>query len=188
MNGSPSTRTIVLSVAAALVLTAASLLGVALLMPAGPFSLPGSPVQGTACSAPSFAGPTVKVTLSDMGSMLGGPRMRGGMRLSSDRASVPSGKVSFAVTNAGSVPHELVILPLPAGQVPGTRSVGADGRVDETGSVGEASASCAEGAGEGILPGASSWVTVELKPGTYELVCNLPGHYWAGMHTVLTAR
>jgi uncharacterized cupredoxin-like copper-binding protein len=25
-----------------------------------------------------------------------------------------------------------------------------------------------------------------LKPGTYELMCNVKGHYEAGMHTVLT--
>jgi uncharacterized cupredoxin-like copper-binding protein len=36
------------------------------------------------------------------------------------------------------------------------------------------------------LPGASGWVTVTLPPGRYELVCNLPGHYAAGMYTQLT--
>jgi uncharacterized cupredoxin-like copper-binding protein len=28
-------------------------------------------------------------------------------------------------------------------------------------------------------------VTVTLAPGHYELVCNLPGHYTAGMYTQL---
>jgi len=42
------------------------------------------------------------------------------------------------------------------------------------------------GAGEGIVPGASGWVTVTLAPGQYELVCNLAGHYTAGMYTQLT--
>jgi len=28
--------------------------------------------------------------------------------------------------------------------------------------------------------------TVDLEAGTYQLVCNLPGHYEAGMHTVFT--
>lgn len=186
VKGWPSTRTVVLAVGLAVVLTGASLVGLALLFPAGPFSPPGAPVQGTACSAPSFAGPTVKVTLSDRGGMMGGPRMRGGMRVSASTSSVRSGRVSFAVTNAGSIPHELVILPLPDGQSPGTRTEGADGRVDESGSVGEASANCTEGTGEGILPLSSSWVTLELKPGRYELICNLPGHYSAGMYAVLT--
>jgi len=52
--------------------------------------------------------------------------------------------------------------------------------------VGEASASCAEGSGEGILPGALGWVTVTLRPGRYEIVCNLPGHYAAGMYAQIT--
>lgn len=186
MNGRTGTRTIVVAAAAALLLTAASLFGLAALIPGGPFSRQGAP-GASACSSPSFAGPTVHVTLSDMGAgMMGGPRMRGGMRLWADTTSVPRGKVSFDVRNAGTLTHELVVLPLPDGQAAGTRAVGADGTVDESGSAGEASANCAEGAGEGILPGSSSWATLELKPGRYELICNLPGHYSAGMYTVLT--
>jgi len=36
------------------------------------------------------------------------------------------------------------------------------------------------------VPGASGWVTVTLAPGQYELVCNLAGHYTAGMYAQLT--
>jgi uncharacterized cupredoxin-like copper-binding protein len=90
------------------------------------------------------------------------------------------------VANTGGLVHELVVLPLPAGQTVGSRAVGADGKVDETGSVAEASNICAAGAGDGINPGAISWASVNLKPGTYELICNLPGHYAAGMYTTLT--
>ena len=100
--------------------------------------------------------------------------------------NVPAGTVSFRVANTGSLVHELVVLPLPAGQSVGSRAVGTDGRVDETGSVVEASNSCGPGAGDGINPGTISWVTVNPAPGTYELVCNLPGHYAAGMYTKLT--
>lgn len=79
-----------------------------------------------------------------------------------------------------------MLLPLPAGQPVGERIVGADNRVDETGSRGEASRTCGAGAGDGIDPGAVGWVTLHLPAGTYELVCNLPGHYAAGMYTGLT--
>jgi hypothetical protein len=48
--------------------------------------------------------------------------------------------------------HELAVLPLPAGAA-GTGPVGADGRVSEEGSLGEASSSCGEGPGKGIAPG-----------------------------------
>jgi uncharacterized cupredoxin-like copper-binding protein len=60
-----------------------------------------------------------------------------------------------------------------------------DAKTDEGGSLGEASNSCAAGTGDGIAPGASGWVTVTLPPGHYEVVCNLPGHYGAGMYAQL---
>ena len=31
-------------------------------------------------------------------------------------------------------------------------------------------------------------MTLTLAPGRYELICNLPGHYAAGMFTELTVR
>jgi uncharacterized cupredoxin-like copper-binding protein len=61
-----------------------------------------------------------------------------------------------------------------------------DGKVDETGSLGEASADCAAGTGDGIPAGAVGWVTLTLPPGTYEIVCNLTNHYADGMYQRLT--
>ena len=108
------------------------------------------------------------------------------MRLSADRTTVGHGAVSFLAVNGGNVNHELVVLPLPETQIVGTRPIAGDARIDEGDSLGEASNTCNEGAGNGIAPGASSWVTLTLQPGRYELVCNLPGHYAAGMYTQLT--
>ena len=110
----------------------------------------------------------------------------GSMRLSADRASVPHGTVSFLATNDGSIDHEMVILPLPDSQTVGTHPVGGDAKIDEAGSLGEASKTDGKGAGQGVVPGASSWMTITLAPGQYELVCNLPYHYAAGMYTQLT--
>ena len=174
--------TVPIAAAAALVLTAVSLLGIALRSPPrGP-----RPAALAACSVLSLPGTAVKVTETDMGGgMMGAPMMRGGMRVSLDRASVPPGQVSFVVTNLGHLLHELLILPLPEGQAPGTRTSGPDGRIDEAGLLGEASSSCDDGEGPGIVPGASSWVTIDLGPGRYELVCNYPGHYAAGMYAEL---
>jgi uncharacterized cupredoxin-like copper-binding protein len=141
----------------------------------------------TACAVPALPGTVVGATLTNMGGpMMGGPMMGGMMRLSLDHATVTAGQVSFVAYNAGSVAHELVILPLPGEQIVGTRPIGGDAKVDETGSLGEASASCATGSGEGIAPGASGWVTVTLAKGRYEIVCNQPGHYTAGMYAQLT--
>ncbi|MET4781585.1 sulfocyanin-like copper-binding protein [Glaciihabitans sp. UYNi722] len=149
---------------------------------------PGSPVG--ACTVPNLSGTVVNVSLTNMGGSMmggGGGLMSGGaMGLTADRATVRHGSVSFLVTNGGSVTHELVVLPLPESQIVGTQPFGGDGKIDEAGSLGEASKTCGEGAGQGILPGASGWVSVTLAPGRYELVCNLPGHYAAGMYTQLT--
>lgn len=80
----------------------------------------------------------------------------------------------------------MVILPFPGSQALGARPIGGDAKITEAGSLGEASKSGSAGAGDGIAPGASGWVTVTLAPGQYELVCNLPLHYSAGMYTQRT--
>jgi uncharacterized cupredoxin-like copper-binding protein len=142
------------------------------------------------CSVPStLAGQTVQVTLADMGmtTTMGGVAPMGAhMRLSATPSSVPAGTVTLVASNLGWRTHELVILPLANGAAAGQRVPGADGKVDETGSLGEASSSCSAGTGEGIASGAVSWTTVVLKPGRYELVCNLRNHYADGMYQELT--
>ncbi len=146
----------------------------------------GRPDRGTSAQQ-DLPGAVVGVVVGDMGGRMRGmgDRMPGRMFLSTDRLDVPAGRVSLRVTNAGTVDHEVVVLPLGADQRIGQRTVRADGTVDESGSLGEASAGGAAGAGEGIEPGATGWVTLDLKPGRYELVCNLPGHYAAGMYGLL---
>jgi len=136
------------------------------------------------CTAPQLPGRAVDVTLSDRGnSMMGARPMM--VTLRATPGTVGSGQVSFVVRNGGGLAHELVILPLPT-DGPGTRPTGADGKIDESQSLGEASKSCADGTGDGIAPGATGWVTVTLPAGRYELVCDEPWHYAAGMFDVLT--
>ncbi len=141
------------------------------------------------CTAPAdLPGATVTALLGDMGmtAMMGGTAPLGAhMMLHVAPQTVPAGTITFLATNMGWRAHELVILPLADGAVAGRRVAGPDGRVDETGSLGEASASCASGAGDGIQAGTSGWTTVTLAPGRYELVCNLPNHYADGMHQEL---
>lgn len=107
------------------------------------------------------------------------------MMLRANARTVPAGTVSFVAVNHGTRTHELIVLPLTAGASVGDRSVGAGRRVDEAGSIGEASHTCGTGPGEGISVGTVGWVALSLIPGRYELVCNLPGHYAAGMRTEL---
>jgi len=198
----PLNRRGLLTGAAAVVLLAA---GSTLAVAAGTGGL-DSTSSGTRsapnCTAPALPGTTVSVRIVDMrsmmsrGGMMGGPGglmgqgdwrhfSHGMMRVLVSASSVPAGTVSLRATNAGYLTHELVVLPLAVGQPPGARSIGNDGKVDETGSLGEASATCAAGAGEGIAAGSTGWVSLHLPAGRYELVCNLPGHYAAGMYAEL---
>jgi len=150
----------------------------------------GYHLRGLKCAEPaSLPGTTVHVMVGDMGmtSMMNGDAPLGGhMMLRAVPASIPAGQVSFEVANMGWRTHEMVVLPLPPGQSAGQRVPGADGKVDESGSLGEASASCTAGAGEGITSRSIGWVTLTLSPGNYELVCNLKNHYANGMYQELT--
>ncbi|HZV25271.1 MAG TPA: hypothetical protein VFG00_03185 [Acidothermaceae bacterium] len=142
-----------------------------------------------------WIGAVVDVSLIDMGGA-GSMMMRGGqsgwrswqpgmMRVTASTGAVAGPMVSLWVSNVGLITHELVVLPLPAGQPVGVRQAGSDGKVDEAGSAGEVSASCAQGPGDGLRPGSTGWATLTLPTGRYELLCNLPGHYQAGMYTEL---
>jgi hypothetical protein len=102
-------------------------------------------------------------------------------------SSVPAGPVSLRVHNTGALTHEVMVVPLNPNQYPGQRAIGTNSQVDETGSLAEASRSCGADAGDGVLAGATAWTTVNLPPGRYELLCNIAGHYGAGMYAELDA-
>lgn len=160
----------------------------------GAFRSGGTAPNG-ACTAPELHGTVVHVTLTDAGQgasegaegPMAGPMGPGAMRILLDRDEVPAGTVSFEVANTGTLVHEMVVLPLAAGSSAGDRPVGSDDRVSEAGALGESSKTCGYGAGPGITPGGLGWVTLKLRPGAYELVCNYPGHYEAGMYARLVA-
>ena len=142
------------------------------------------------CAAPTaLPGRIVQVTLADMGmtKVMGGTAPMGAhMMLRAAPASVPAGRISLVASNMGWRTHELVILPLAAGAAAGQLIPGADGKVDESASVGEASKRCAAGTGDGITAGTVGWTMLTLARGRYELICNLANHYADGMHQELT--
>lgn len=41
---------------------------------------------------------------------------------------------------------------------------------------------------DNIDPGKTGTLTVDLKPGTYTVICNIPGHEQLGMHVTLTVQ
>jgi uncharacterized cupredoxin-like copper-binding protein len=125
--------------------------------------------------------------LGDMGMThrMGGTAAIGArMMLRTSPADVPAGQVSLVVYNMGRRTHEVVVMPLAMG-VAGQRPPRADGRVDESGSVGEVSGSCTAVSGGGIAAGSVGWTTMSLEAGHYELLCNEPNHYTDGMYAEL---
>lgn len=86
------------------------------------------------------------------------------------------GNVEITATNKGKVEHELVLLKTNAD--PSKLPKGGEG-VSEKGSVGEISE---------VAAGETGSQTFDLKPGKYVMLCNLPGHYDAGMYGTLTVR
>jgi uncharacterized cupredoxin-like copper-binding protein len=96
------------------------------------------------------------------------------MSTSASPTVVKSGDVTFAVRNAGTTEHELVVL-AGVGKLPVSHFKAVESRKN----LGEV---------EDILPGKTKSFTLTLKPGKYTLLCNVVGHYMLGMHTVLTVR
>ncbi len=127
-------------------------------------------------AAPAWAGTTnVRVDLTDASA----DSQTSGMVMRSDHATVKAGKVMFLVRNASkSLVHEMLVILLgpPATALPYDT---AGNKVDEDAihSLGEV---------EELRPGAHGSLTLALRPGTYRLMCNQPGHYHAGMYTDLT--
>ena len=108
-----------------------------------------------------------------------GRGMMGGMSVRTNVTSVKAGKVTFEVTNLSrSIVHEVIVVavenpnaPLPydynTGQIP-------EKQVKMLGET------------EAMQPNAEKTITLDLPPGAYLLICNVPGHYAAGMWTPLS--
>jgi len=93
-------------------------------------------------------------------------------------AVVPAGKVLLTVHNSGPDQHELIVVRLGASSIP----LRADGiTVDE-----DALEKATVGALEPGTPGSVRRLSVKLRPGRYEVFCNMSGHYLGGMYNELT--
>jgi uncharacterized cupredoxin-like copper-binding protein len=89
------------------------------------------------------------------------------------------GLVDFTVTNKGPSGHELLIFQT---DLAGDKLPLTNGRVDEAGD----GITKVFDSGDNVNPGQSKTFHAALTPGHYVYVCNLPGHYLAGMHTEFT--
>jgi uncharacterized cupredoxin-like copper-binding protein len=123
----------------------------------------GSPATTT--EAPSGAG-VVNATEKDFAIAL-------------DPSTTGSGQVNFEITNDGPSTHEFVVFKTDL--APDALPLNDDGDVDEEGKGVEHIDEV-----EDIAAGSTQSLDVSLDPGSYVVICNLPGHYKLGMHTPLT--
>ena len=150
---------------------------------------------GAACLFAAFAASAqaathVQVSLWDKGGDMAMPKglvygapgldlSKATMGIKATPDAVKAGDITFDVTNdSKDTEHEMIVMYMadPSKQLP---YIASEERVDEdrAGDKGEVSE---------LEPGKSGSLTVNLKPGKYLLICNVAGHYAAGMWTEFT--
>jgi len=103
----------------------------------------------------------------------------GKMGMTLDQATVQAGRITFLVKNdATTESHEMLVIKLPSAdaELPydAAKEKVPEGKVKKLGEV------------SNLKPGASKDLTLDLTPGTYKLICNIKGHYMAGMSALVT--
>jgi uncharacterized repeat protein (TIGR01451 family) len=130
-------------------------------------------VQTTTAAAPAAAPAPPPVALTAV--------MLSDMKVTPSATVTPSGTYTVTITNSGKIPHELLVFHTDI--APANLPIEADGKVAEDAPGFKVSD------GDNLDPGASQSRVIDLsQPGTYLFVCNLPGHFMAGMHTVVTVK
>lgn len=91
-----------------------------------------------------------------------------------DATTAKAGDVTFTITNKGTIGHEFLVVKtdIENGKIP----LGGD-HFEEPSPGLEVIDEIHE-----FPAGETQKLTVTLEPGNYQLVCNLPAHYGAGMH------
>ena len=126
--------------------------------------------QGQGMANPGMMGP---------GMMMGQGMTGGMMSIRVDKPTVKAGTVTFEVTNwSRSVLHEMLVISVDSPTAPLPYDY-PQARVpeDQVKVLGEAA---------DLQPNATKTFEVTLSPGSYLLICNIPGHYAAGMAASLS--
>ena len=134
---------------------------------AGILHTTGAPKVAAAEAPAAAAKPAAAGHAAGMGPMVN--TTLGEMFVKSDTTTAKAGDVMFSVKNTGATMHGLAIVRAPV-SAPG-------GMLDEKAFVAK---------GGDLAPVASEMFTAKLKPGRYELVCFMPGHYAAGQKLPFT--
>lgn len=91
-----------------------------------------------------------------------------------EESTASAGPVMFRITNSGGIRHEFLVVRTDV--APGELTVGDDARFSESNPVLTVVDEIPEWG-----PGQTKTLSVDLGSGSYQLVCNLPGHYRLGM-------
>ena len=91
-------------------------------------------------------------------------------------SSAPAGSVTFNISNEGPSTHEFVII---------KTDDAPDALPTKNGTVNEDGLTIVDEQ-EDIAPSTTATLETNLDAGSYVIICNLPGHYEAGMHTAFT--
>lgn len=95
-----------------------------------------------------------------------------------DATTAKAGEVVFTITNDGTVGHEFLVVKTDI--APGAIPLDGDHFAEPTDGL-----EVIDEIGE-FAKGTTETLTLNLDPGTYQLVCNLPDHYSAGMYMTFT--
>ena len=116
----------------------------------GGHDMGGAPEQGDAGHDPAHGTADVNVSMGEM-------------YIKADKTEIEAGKATFAVKNEGQTMHGMAFALVPVKE--------SGGMVDESALLNK---------GNELAAGESEIITADLKPGSYELICFVPGHYAAG--------
>jgi len=89
-----------------------------------------------------------------------------------------AGKTTFTISNHGALPHELLVFKSP--RDPAAYPTDAAGIIIEKGAGVDLVSD-----GDNIDPGGSQVREIDLVPGKYLFVCNIPGHFRQGMYSLV---
>jgi uncharacterized cupredoxin-like copper-binding protein len=134
-----------------------------------------APTQAASMAAPTAAATMATTPASGGGTGSAVAVTEKDFAITLDNMTAPAGQVTFNVTNNGPSEHEFVVIKtdLAPDQLPVNPDVYA---VDTT-----AAGLTSIGQATNIAAGASTTLNVNLTPGRYVLICNLPAHYQQGM-------
>ncbi|MBM3926817.1 MAG: hypothetical protein FJ320_12775 [SAR202 cluster bacterium] len=135
---------------------------------ASPSPSPSPSPTAMPTGSPAAGGATVMVELGDF-------------FVRANPATAKAGQVAFQATNSGALPHELVVIKTDTDPASLPVSAGAVYEAAAGQKIGEIPESQLPGKGQ-------AQASFALTTGKYVLICNIPGHYQAGMYTGFQAQ